>query len=114
VKLTPLGKRLIVLADSAVETTASGIIIPPTAQEVPLTGTVVAVADDCEDVAVDDKIMWPKYGAGQELTIEGVELMLIREPDVLAVIEQNGTSDAWAPIGTEPGGHGDPEESPDA
>jgi chaperonin GroES len=92
-KLKPLGDRLIVKPIEEEETTASGIVLPETAKEKPQKGRVVAVGDgkwdeDGEkriplDVAEGDEVLYSKYG-GTEVTVEGDELLVLRESDVLA------------------------------
>ncbi|HEU5105136.1 MAG TPA: co-chaperone GroES [Solirubrobacterales bacterium] len=92
-KLKPLGDRLIVKPIEEEETTASGIVLPDTAKEKPQKGQVVAVGDgkwdeDGEkriplDVAEGDEVLYSKYG-GTEVTVEGDELLVLRESDVLA------------------------------
>ena len=92
-KLKPLGDRLIVKPSDEEETTASGIVLPDTAKEKPQKGQVVAVGDgkwdeDGEkriplDVAEGDEVLYSKYG-GTEVTVEGDELLVLRESDVLA------------------------------
>jgi chaperonin GroES len=94
-KLKPLGDRLIVRAIDEDETTASGIVLPDTAKEKPSRGKVVAVGDgkwdeDGEkriplDVAEGDEVLYSKYG-GTEVTVEGEELLVLRESDVLAKV----------------------------
>ena len=93
--LKPLGDRLIVKAIEEEETTASGIVLPDTAKEKPQKGTVVAVGDgawdeDGEkriplDVAEGDEVLYSKYG-GTEVKVEGDDLMVLRESDVLAKV----------------------------
>ena len=92
-KLKPLGDRVIVKAIEEEATTASGIVLPDTAKEKPQKGKVVAVGDgkwdeDGEkriplDVAEGDEVLYSKYG-GTEVTVEGDELLVLRESDVLA------------------------------
>jgi chaperonin GroES len=92
-KLKPLGDRLIVKAIEEEATTASGIVLPDTAKEKPQKGKVVAVGDgkwdeDGDkriplDVAEGDEVLYSKYG-GTEVTVEGDELLVLRESDVLA------------------------------
>ena len=94
-KLKPLGDRLIVKPVEEEETTASGIVLPDTAKEKPQKGQVVAVGDgkwdeDGEkriplDVAEGDEVLYSKYG-GTEVTVEGDELLVLRESDVLAKV----------------------------
>jgi chaperonin GroES len=95
-KLKPLGDRLIVKAVEEDETTASGIVLPDTAKEKPQKGKVVAVGDgkwDDEggkriplDVSEGDEVLYSKYG-GTEIKIEGEDLLVLRESDVLAKLE---------------------------
>jgi chaperonin GroES len=95
-KLKPLGDRLIVRAIEEEETTASGIVLPDTAKEKPQKGRVVAVGDgkfdeDGDkriplDVAEGDEVLYSKYG-GTEIKVDGEELLVLRETDVLAKIE---------------------------
>ncbi len=94
--LKPLGDRLIVRAIEEDTTTASGIVLPDTAKEKPQRGEVVAVGegrfdDDGEkriplDVAQGDTVLYSKYG-GTEITIDGEDLLVLRESDVLAKVE---------------------------
>ena len=94
--LKPLGDRLIVKAIEEEETTASGIVLPDTAKEKPQKGTVVAVGDgawdeDGEkriplDVAAGDEVLYSKYG-GTEIKVDGEDLLVLRESDVLAKVE---------------------------
>jgi chaperonin GroES len=94
-KLKPLGDRLIVQAIEEDETTASGIFLPETAKEKPSRGKVIAVGDgkwdeDGEkriplDVSEGDEVLYSKYG-GTEVTVEGDELLVLRESDVLAKV----------------------------
>jgi len=94
-KLKPLGDRLIVQAIEEDETTASGIVLPDTAKEKPSRGKVIAVGDgkwdeDGEkriplDVSEGDEVLYSKYG-GTEVTVEGEEMLVLRESDVLAKV----------------------------
>jgi chaperonin GroES len=93
--LKPLGDRVIVQAIEEEETTASGIVLPDTAKEKPQRGKVLAVGDgkwdeDGEkriplDVAAGDEVLYSKYG-GTEVQVEGEDLLVLRESDVLAKI----------------------------
>ena len=92
--LKPLGDRLIVKATEEEETTASGIVLPDTAKEKPQRGKVLAVGDgkfgdDNERVPLDvsegDEVLYSKYG-GTEINIEGEDLLVLRESDVLAKV----------------------------
>ena len=93
--LKPLGDRLIVQALEEEETTASGIVLPDTAKEKPQRGKVLAVGDGKWDedgtkrvpldVAEGDEVLYSKYG-GTEIKVDGEELLVLRESDVLAKI----------------------------
>ncbi|NCI50060.1 co-chaperone GroES [Sediminibacterium roseum] len=87
--VTPLHDRVIVKADAAEEKTAGGIIIPDTAKEKPQRGTVVAVGagkkDEPVTVKAGDTVLYGKY-SGTEITIDGQELLIMRESDILAII----------------------------
>ena len=94
-KLKPLGDRLIVKPLDEEETTASGIVLPDTAKEKPQKGEVLAVGDgrwdeDGDkriplDVAEGDTVLYSKYG-GTEVEVEGEDLLVLRESDVLAKV----------------------------
>ena len=92
--LQPLGDRLIVKAVEEEETTASGIVLPDTAKEKPQRGKVLAVGDGKVsdegkrvpiDVSDGDEVLYSKYG-GTEITVDGEELLVLRESDVLAKV----------------------------
>ena len=94
-KVRPLADRLLVKREEASETVRGGIIIPDTAKEKPQEGKVVAVGpgrvdDDGKRVALEvkkgDRILMGKY-AGTEVKIDGEDHLIMREDDVLAVIE---------------------------
>ena len=91
-KLEPLADRLVVKAIQKEEVTKGGIVLPDTAKEKPQEGEVLAVgpgrvSDDgtriAMDVKVGDIIIYAKYG-GTEVKIDGEELIILRESDVLA------------------------------
>lgn len=93
--LKPLADRLVVEPKEREETTASGLILPETAKEKPQEGTVLAAGpgrrdDDgnriAMDVAVGDKVLYAKYG-GTEIKIDGKKLLILKESDILAIIE---------------------------
>lgn len=93
--LKPLGDRVVIELIEVEETTASGIVLPDTAKEKPQEGKVVAVGtgrvlDNGERVGLEvkegDRIIFSKY-AGTEVKYEGTEYLIIRESDILAVIE---------------------------
>ena len=95
-KIRPLQDRIIVKRLEEQQKTKGGIIIPDTAKEKPIEGKVVAVgkgkfADDGKlikmEVKVDDKVLFNKYG-GTEVKIDGQEYLIMREDDILGVIEK--------------------------
>lgn len=94
-KLRPLQDRILVTRVEEEQTTKGGIIIPDTAKEKPAEGKVVAVGngklgDDGKRVALEvkkgDRILFGKY-SGTEVKIEGEEYLIMREDDVLGIIE---------------------------
>ena len=93
-KLNPLADRVVVKAAEAEEKTKGGIILPDTAKEKPVEGTIVAagpgkISDTGEvikmSVKVGDKVLYGKY-SGTEVTIEGEEYLIMRESDVFAIV----------------------------
>lgn len=95
-KIRPLYDRIIVKRIEAENTTKSGLIIPDTAKEKPIEGEVVAVGngkviDDGTvrplEVKAGDRILFGKY-SGTEIKIEGTEHLILREDEVLAVVER--------------------------
>ena len=93
-KIRPLHDRVIVKRIQEEERTKGGLIIPDTAKEKPQEGTVVAVGpgrqDDGKVISVDvkagDRILFGKYG-GTEIKLDGEEHLILREDDILGVIE---------------------------
>lgn len=92
-KLQPLGDRVLVKASAQEEITASGIVLPETAQERPQEGTVVAAGrgryengEHIElEVKVGDKVIYSKYG-GTEIKHNGEEYLILSERDILAIL----------------------------
>ena len=93
-KLQPLRDRVVVKADAAEEKTKSGIVLPDTAKEKPVEGTVIAVGsgrvmDNGQkvplEVKVGDKVIYSKYG-GTEVRIDSQEYVILREEDLLAIV----------------------------
>jgi chaperonin GroES len=93
-KLKPLGDRLIVQAIEEEQTTASGLELPDTAKEKPQKGKIVAIGDGKLDengkripleVKEGDEVLYSKYG-GTEIKIDGEDLLVLRESDVLAKV----------------------------
>ncbi|MCM2374585.1 co-chaperone GroES [Aporhodopirellula aestuarii] len=94
INLRPLDDRVIVRPNEAEETTAGGIVLPDSAREKPQRGTVVAVGPgkllDSGNrgelsVAVGDVVIYGKYG-GSEVEVDGEEMKILRESDILAKI----------------------------
>jgi chaperonin GroES len=88
-KVTPLHDRVIVKPAKAEEKTAGGIIIPDTAKEKPQRGTVIAAGPGKKDepvtVKVGDTVLYGKY-AGTEIVLDGDDLLIMRESDILAIV----------------------------
>jgi chaperonin GroES len=94
INLKPLADRVIIKPSEAEEKTKGGIILPDTAKEKPIEGTVVAVgpgkvSEDGKqvklEVKVGDKVLYGKY-SGTEVVVEGEEYLIMRESDVFAII----------------------------
>jgi len=95
-KLKPLNDRVVVRRFEEEQKTVGGIIIPDTAKEKPIQGEVMAVGsgkvlEDGSrrplDVKVGDRVLFGKY-AGTDIKVEGEELLIMREDDILAIIEK--------------------------
>jgi len=94
-KIRPLNDRLLVKRLAEEEKTAGGIIIPDSAKEKPAEGEVAAVGPGKVDdsgkrialqVAVGDKVLFSKYG-GTDVKLDGVDFLIMREDDILGIIE---------------------------
>ncbi|MDO3694200.1 co-chaperone GroES [Wenyingzhuangia sp. chi5] len=89
INIKPLADRVLVEPAPAETKTASGLIIPDSAKEKPLTGTVVAAGNGTKDnpitVKVGDTVLYGKY-AGTELAYEGKDYLIMRESDIFAII----------------------------
>jgi chaperonin GroES len=94
-KIKPLGDRVVVKALSGESTTKSGIVLPDTAKEKPQEGEVLAVGpgkvlDNGKRVAselkVGQRVLFAKY-AGTEIKIDGAEYLILRESDVMGIVE---------------------------
>lgn len=90
-KLKPLADRVIIRPTEAEETTINGIIIPDSAKEKPLKGTILAVGNGTKDEEMmlkeGDEVFYGKY-AGTELEVDGEKVLVMRQNEVLAVIEK--------------------------
>ena len=93
-KIRPLGDRVVIKRVEAEETTKSGIVLPVAAKEKPQVAEVIAVGpgglvDGKEvkmELKVGDKVLFSKY-AGNEVKIEGEEVTILKQDDILAVVE---------------------------
>ena len=94
-KLKPLGGRVIVEPIEQEEMTAGGIILPETAKEKPQEGKILAAGPGdrneggdriAMEVKVGDKVLYAKY-SGTEVKVEGKKLLILRESDILAIVE---------------------------
>jgi chaperonin GroES len=94
-KLKPLGDRLVVKPLEGEDVTASGLVLPETAKEKPQKGEVLAVGPGARDedgkrIAMDvkpkDKVLFAKY-AGTEFKIDSEKVLILRESDILAILE---------------------------
>ena len=93
--LQPLGDRVVIERESSESTTSGGIVLPDSAKDKPARGTVKAVGDGklnqktgqrvALQVKVGDRVLFSSY-AGDEFKVDGAELLLMREDDILAVI----------------------------
>jgi chaperonin GroES len=95
-KIRPLHDRVIVKREEEERKSPGGIVIPDTAAEKPIRGKVIAVGKGkilengqvrALDVKVGDKILFGKYG-GNEVKVDGEELLVLREEDIMAIIEK--------------------------
>jgi chaperonin GroES len=95
ISIKPLGDRVVVEPIEQEEVTAGGIVLPDTAKEKPQQGTILAAGpgsrDDegkriAMDVKVGDKVLYAKY-AGTELKLDGKKLLILRESDILGIVE---------------------------
>jgi chaperonin GroES len=93
--LKPLGDRVVVEPIEQEEVTAGGIVLPETAKEKPQQGMVLAAGPGARDedgkriamdVKVGDKVLYAKY-AGTEFKVDGKKLLILRESDLLAIVE---------------------------
>jgi chaperonin GroES len=94
-KIRPLHDRVLVERTEAENKTSGGIIIPDTAKEKPAEGIIVAVGNGSRDtngklialdVKIGDKVLFAKWG-GSEIKVNGKELVIMKESDILAVID---------------------------
>jgi chaperonin GroES len=95
-KLRPLGDRVVIKPTPREEMTKTGIVLPDTAKEKPQEGTIIAagpgkILDDGKREAMDvkegDKVLYAKY-AGTEFKVDGDELLIVSQKDILAVVTE--------------------------
>lgn len=88
--IKPLADRVVVEPKAIEQKTAGGLIIPDTNKEKPLEGIVLAVGAGTKEIAMEvkvgDKVLYGKY-AGTEVTVDGKELLIMRQADILATIK---------------------------
>ena len=93
--LKPLGDRVVVKALEAQEKTKSGLVLPDSAKEKPQEGKVIAVGtgrllDDgsvkAQEIKNGDRVLYGKY-AGSEVSLEGTDYLILREEDILAIVQ---------------------------
>ncbi len=96
IKIRPLDDRVVIQPTEAEEKTAGGIVLPDTAKEKPMEGEVIAVGSgkvlengtkQAPEVKKGDRVLFGKY-AGTEVKIDGEEHLIMREDDILGVIEK--------------------------
>src|SRR3954449_1577416 len=101
-KFRPLHDRIVVKRINAEEKTAGGIIIPDTAKEKPMEGEVVAVGPGARneqgqivalDVKAGDRVLFGKW-SGTEVKLDGEELLIMKESDIMGIIEGQGARKA--------------------
>ena len=89
-KIKPLADRVLIKPTPAEETTLSGIIIPDSAKEKPLRGTVLATGEGTKDeemvVKDGDQVLYGKY-AGTEIELDGEKYLIMRQSDILAILK---------------------------
>lgn len=84
--LQPLADRIVMEQLEAEETTASGIVLPGSAQEKPKMAKVIAVGKDVKEVKAGDQVIYKSYGP-DEVKVEGKEYLIGKEEDLLAVVK---------------------------
>jgi len=86
-KIKPLKDRVVVrYSEEEVEKTAGGIYVPDVAKEKPQKGTVEAVGSEVKEVKVNDTVLFDKY-SGSKIKLNDVEYLIIKEEDILGIIQ---------------------------
>ncbi|MDO4662398.1 MAG: co-chaperone GroES [Tissierellia bacterium] len=91
--LKPIGDRVVIKKLEAEKKTQSGIVLPESAQEAPQYAKVISISEDIEkdekkkgQISVDDKVIYSKY-SGTEVKLDGVEYIIVKFQDILAVVK---------------------------
>jgi len=86
-KIKPLKERVVVkYSEEEIEKTAGGIYVPDVAKEKPQKGTVEAVGSEVKELKVGDVVLFEKYG-GSKIKLNDVEYLIIKEEDILGIIQ---------------------------
>lgn len=83
--IKPLGDRVVAVREKAQEKTASGLYLPDSSKEKPVTAEIVAVGPEAKAVKVGDKVVYKEYST-TELKINDVEYLIVKEDDILATV----------------------------
>mgnify|MGYP001584686207 CR=1 FL=1 len=86
VKFKPLKDRVFVSYSAELEKTASGLYIPDAAKEKPQKGEIKAIGNEVKNVKIGDVILFDKY-SGSKITIDSQEYLILKEEDILGIIE---------------------------
>ena len=82
----PLGKRVLIERVEEATTTTSGIIIPDNAKEKPLSGKVIAVSKEVEEITVGDTVVFSKY-SGSELKLDDKDYLVMEDKDIFGILK---------------------------
>lgn len=85
--IKPLGDRVVAVKEEAQEKTASGIYLPDSAKEHPVTAKVVAIGPDTSQVKVGARILYKEYAA-TTIELDGVSYLVVKEEDIIATVEK--------------------------
>jgi len=86
VKFKPLKDRVFVSYSAELEKTSGGLYIPDAAKEKPQKGKIEAIGDEAKNVKIGDVILFDKY-SGSKITIDSQEYLILKEEDILGIIE---------------------------
>ena len=87
-KFKPLGSLILIEPARPESRTKSGIIIPEQSKEKPLYGGVISVGKDVSSISIGDVVLYDKRSARQQTSVDGKELIFMKEEDVIAIIEK--------------------------